>query len=378
MKTRLHSFGPVLAGFPLLLLAIGLFCLVTIGPDADPFRYFRRQVFFAVPGIAGMLALSTVHFARIEKCAYALYLGAVLVLLALLVAARPVRGVRAWFVVGGFTVQPSEFVKIVLVLALARFVSRVREWRLRDLALLLGLAGVPIALVVLQPDLGMSLVMAFGTVAVMVAGRVPWKILFGLAGILLVLSPVVFLFGLREYQRQRIIALVDPEKAEAGKRDQQDQAMRLFASGGLAGRGLGEATQAQPYYLPERHNDFVFSVIGEEMGFVGSLLTLLLFGGILWAGLRCAVRHRDPFPRIAMTGLCAILYLQVFSHLGMTMGLLPVTGLTLPFVSYGGSSLWSSFAAVGVMLSIARHWKPAFSSHELPENSYALDLPGIR
>lgn len=380
MKEWLRSIHPVIAGSAVLLLLIGLFCLHSISPGDAPGLggLVSKQCLFALLGILAMAALSTVHFSRMERAAYPLYAGGVMVLMALLVFTRPVRGVRAWFTLGPLTLQPSEFIKIIVVIALARFVSRVGDWRFRDIAALLAMASFPIGLVVIQPDLGMCIVMSFSVVAVMVAGRVPWRVLGAIAGVMLVLAPILFCVGLKEYQRQRILALVVPDRAARGMRDQQEQALRLFGSGLLTGKGLGEASLAPPYYLPERHNDFIFSVVGEEMGFLGATLVLALYGAMLLICLRVAARHRDPFPRVTMVGLISLFYMQIVSNVGMTLGLLPVTGLTLPFLSYGGSSLLASFAVVGIMLSIAGHWKPAFSNRELPERTYALRLPCIR
>lgn len=380
MSAWLRSLNPLLAGCALLLFVIGVFCLETIAPEeAAPMGGFAsKQMIFGLLGVSLMVALSLIHFSRLERFAYPMYLGGVIVLVALLVLTRPVRGVRAWFSFGGFTIQPSEFVKIALVIAMARFVSRVGAWTIRDIAKLLALAALPIGLVVVQPDLGMCIVMSFSVLAIMVAGRVPWRVIGALLGTIVLMAPILFFVGLREYQRQRVLALVAPEKAERGMGDQQSQALRLFSSGGWIGKGLGEASLAPPYYLPERHNDFIFSIVGEEMGFVGTALVLILYGAILLVCLRAAARHRDPFPRVAMVGLLSLFYMQVFSNIGMTLGLLPVTGLTLPFLSYGGSSLLSSFVIVGAMLSIAGHWKPSFSDRELPEHSYELALPCMR
>lgn len=380
MKEWFRSIDPIIAGSALLLLLIGLFCLHSISPEdaAGLNGLVSKQSLFALLGICAAAALSMIHFSRVERVAYPLYIAGVILLVGLLVFARPVRGVRAWFTLGPFTLQPSEFVKIVVVIALARFVSRVGDWRIRDVAAVLAMASVPIGLVVVQPDLGMCVVMSCSVMAVLVAGRVPWRVLGSLAGLALVAAPVLYAVGFKEYQRQRILALVVPERAARGMRDQQDQALRLFGSGHLTGRGLGEASLAPPYYLPERHNDFIFSVVGEEMGFLGSALVLALYGAILLVCLRIAARHRDPFPRVAMVGLLSLFYMQIVSNMGMTLGILPVTGLTLPFLSYGGSSLLASFAVLGIMLSIAGHWKPAFSHRELPEHSYALRLPCMR
>jgi rod shape determining protein RodA len=380
MKEWLRSLNPVIAGTALILLLIGLFCLQSISPGGSSGlgSLVSKQALFALLGVSAMAALSMIHFSRVERVAYHLYAAGVFLLIVLLLFTRPVRGVRAWFTLGPFTLQPSEFVKIMLVVALARFVSRVGEWRIRDVAAVLVLAALPIGLVVVQPDLGMCIVMSFSVLAVMVAGRVPWRVLGALLGLAVVAMPILFAVGLKEYQRQRILALVVPDKAARGMRDQQDQALRLFGSGMWTGKGFGEASLAPPYYLPERHNDFILSVVGEEMGFLGTALVLVLYGGMLLVCLRVASRHRDPFPRVAMVGMISLFYMQIVSNIGMTLGLLPVTGLTLPFLSYGGSSLLASFSIVGIMLGIAGHWKPVFSARELPEHTYELRLPCMR
>jgi rod shape determining protein RodA len=364
----------------LLLCALGLSALASLAPEEGDVQRSNvsRQALFVATGMALMLAGSMIHPSRVRKSAYVLFGAGLAALVALLLFAPEVRGVRAWFKVAGITVQPSEFAKIFMVLALARFAAAREEWRPRDVAAFALLAGIPLGLVAVQPDLGMTLVMAAGAIVVLWTSQVPLKYVGSLALAILLLSPLVYQFGLKEYQKQRIVALVSPDRAQAGKRDQQDQAMRLVSLGGPAGRGLGQANNSGAYYLPERHNDFIFTVVAEELGFLGTLLVLTLFGWIFHQCIRVALGTRDGFARLCVMGLGAQLFVQVVSNIGMNLGLLPVTGLTLPFMSYGGSSLWASFLLAGAIMSVSSHWTPSFSSRELPANQYALQLPRMK
>jgi rod shape determining protein RodA len=382
MREWLRTVNWPVAASALGLFLIGLASLSSLSPDDDGPDVTRgamsKQFIFGAAGVGLMLGLSMVHFSRLRRSAVFWYVAGIAGLVALLVLARPVRGVRAWFSFGGLTIQPAEFAKIAVVVMLARYAAGRTEWTAGQVTKFLAIAALPVALVLKQPDLGMATVIAFSAFVVMLASEIRIKVIAALVGVVVLAAPLAYQFVLKEYQRQRILAVFSPEKAEVGKRDQQEQAMRLMGSGTTLGRGLGQATTAGPYYLPERHNDFILTVVGEEMGFLGVVLVLALFGLILLQCVRAAERTREPFARLCVIGLGAQLFVQVVSNVGMNLGLLPVTGLTLPFVSYGGSSLVANFLLAGVIMSVATHWVPSFSSKEMPASSYSLALPGIR
>jgi rod shape determining protein RodA len=380
MREYLRNFNWPVALAAVLLCGLGLMSLVSLSPEGSDLSRSQvsKQLVFAATGAAIMLVTSMIHHNRIRKMAYALYGLGILSLVALLTIAPPVRGVRAWFSFAGFTIQPAEFVKIFVVIALARFASTREEWKAKDLALFLAMAGLPMGLVAMQPDLGMTIVIAFSVFIVMVTSEIRMKLIGGMVLAIVLISPLVYQFGLKEYQKQRILAMVSPDKARAGMNDQQDQAQRLIAIGGPTGRGMGEATNSGAYYLPERHNDFIFTVVGEEMGYLGTFLVMTLFSLILYQCVRVALGTREVFARLCIMGLGSQIFLQVLSNIGMNLGLLPVTGLTLPFMSYGGSSLWANFLLVGVILSVSGHWVPSFSSREMPANQYQLALPRMK
>lgn len=380
MREYLRNFNWQVALAAVMLCAIGMHSLVSLSPEGSDLSRSQvtKQLVFAASGLVVMLIVSMIHHNRIRRTAYVLYGLGFLSLVALLTIAPPVRGVRAWFSFAGFTIQPAEFVKIFVVIALARFAASREEWKLKDLAVFLGMAGVPMGLVALQPDLGMTIVIAFSVLIVMMTSEIRVKWIAGLMLAIVLISPLVYQFGLKDYQKQRILAMVSPDKARAGMTDQQDQAERLIAVGGWFGRGLGEANNQGAYYLPERHNDFIFTVPGEEMGYLGTFLIMTLFAVILFQCVRVALGTREIFARLCVMGLGSQIFLQVLSNVGMNLGLLPVTGLTLPFMSYGGSSLWANFLLIGVILSVSGHWVPSFSAREMPANQYQLVLPRMK
>lgn len=368
----------------LLLTILGLVSLYSLAPEDDasaPLHksHWIKQAAFASLGACAMIATASIATpARLQRWSYFLAGVGVLSLVAVLLFGRTVNHARSWFDLGGIAVQPSEFARLFTVLALARFASRTEAWTDRRVLSLVGLASFPILLVAKQPDLGMSLVLLSGLAAVLIAAPVPRRTLIELLVLAILLVPLAYTFALKPYQRDRIAAMLWPDQAKTGQRDQQEQALRLVAAGGLGGRGLGAARLERPYTVPERHNDFIFTVIAEETGFLGTVLVLSLFAMILQLSLRASVRTRDPFTRLALAGLSAQLAAQVISNIGMNLGLLPVTGLTLPFVSYGGSSLLACFLQAGCLMSLAGHWTPVFSGEAIPEGSYSLGLPLIK
>lgn len=380
----MRKLNGYVVGASILLCVLGLISLSSLTPPTDAKGHttfqaqFWKQVIFLCVGVVAMFVLAFTPITRLSKMSYVLYALAIAALVGLFVIAKPVRGVRAWYLLGSITIQPAEFAKVALILAVARFMASVENWKAGHYLELLILAAVPVGLTAVQPDFGLSFLMSATFFLMLLASPVRWKFIAGLVLVVMALAPLVFMFGLREYQRDRILALVSPSKVSPEKRDQQQQAVKLTAIGGIAGRGIGEATLSYPYYLAERHNDFIFSVIGEEMGFAGTLLVLVLFGLILYQALLIAFKTRDLYTRMAVVGCASALFVQTAINLGMTLGLLPVTGLTLPFVSYGGSSLVSSFLLAGVILSANAHWVPAFSEKAIPNSQVALELPHLR
>jgi rod shape-determining protein RodA len=356
----------------LLLAGMGLLSLWTAEPLTDlsgtsiTQSNFLRQAVFLAAGLALMVLVALPNYQHYRRGALFLYIVCGIALAALLILGRYSRGARGWFAVGPFKVQPAEFMKIALVLSLARVLMYARDiTRWRGLLLPIALTAGPAALVLLQPDLGTALLFVPTLLAMLYAAGARKRHLAAIVAVLLVAAPLAYSFGLKEYQRNRLISFLFPEKVPPDLRYQQEQSVRACASGRFAGRGLGESGAALPFNVPDRHTDFVYSITAEEMGFAGSTFVLLLFALYFAQSLGIARQSREPFGRLTVTGLTALLATQTFINLGMTLGVAPITGVTLPFVSYGGSSLLTCCLAAGLVLNVGARWQPAFSSQAL-------------
>jgi rod shape determining protein RodA len=265
------------------------------------------------------------------------------------------KGAQAWFQVGSYQLEPSEFAKIALIVALAAACAHYKG-RLRALQLIsvLALAVVPFALIYKQPDLGTALVLGAILISVLlVAGaRGRHLALLGLVGVVGVTA--VLHFGvLKQYQKERLTAFLDPTTNTQASAYNLDQSKIAISSGGVSGKGLFRGTQTNLSYVPEQHTDFIFTAVGEQLGLVGSAMLLGLFVLMVWRTWRAAVVARDLCGTLICVGVLAMLVFQVFENVGMTMGIMPIAGIPLPFMSYGGSAVLASFAGVGLVLNVS-------------------------
>ncbi|MHA6317533.1 rod shape-determining protein RodA [Altererythrobacter sp. CAU 1778] len=284
--------------------------------------------------------------------------GAVLVLLVLVEALGAMGGgSQRWLNLGPIVLQPSELMKPAIVIALARFYSllplgMIPTWR--SLVPAGGLIAVPMLLVLLQPDLGTALAIGFGGVVVMFLAGLPmrWFAMAGAAG--LVIAPLAFFFGLKPYQQRRVTTFLDPESDPLGAGYHITQSKIAIGSGGLSGKGFGEGSQSHLQYLPEPQTDFVFATMAEEWGLIGGLFVLLVFGIILRWGLIVARNAPDRFSRLLASGMVATIFFYVAINLMMVMGLAPVVGIPLPFMSHGGSSMLTNMICLGLLMAVDR------------------------
>lgn len=322
----------------------------------DGSAYLVRHLLSAAVGLVLAVAVSRAGQARVRTAAPVVYLLALAALVAVLTpVGLTVNGSRSWIpLLGGFTLQPAEFLKVGLCVVLAVVLAAPAERGLapgtREVLLAGALVALPVGLVLLQPDLGSAaVVLALGAVVLAVAG-VPRRWLVG-AALLGVVVVVVALTTpvLSDYQRDRLTAFADPSADPQGSGYQTRMVRLAIGSGGLWGQGFMEGQRTQDGSVPYQLNDFVFSVAGEELGFVGATGLLLLLGFVVLRVLRVAGRADEPFGRLVAVGVAAWLAVQVVQNVGMNLGLLPVTGLPLPFVSYGGSSMVVSWLAVGLV-----------------------------
>ena len=342
----------------LAIVGLGLLMIYSATQHRPGFgrTYFvERQAIFTVIGIGVMVLVAGTDYRVFRDFAPAIY---VVCLLALALVLTPLgsnrRGTQAWFQLGPFQLQPSELAKVALIVCLSAYVSAHRgELDGRRMITVLVLAAVPMALIQAQPDLGTNLVFAsilMGTL--LVAGARPRHMAgLVLAGVLAVVA--VFQLGVvKEYQRDRLGAFIDPESDTLRSAYSLRQSTIAIANGGLLGKGLFKGTQTKLAYVPEQHTDFIFTVVGEELGLVGSALLLVLFALVVWRTWRAAALAKDLSGTLICVGVLAMLVFQIFENLGMTMGIMPITGIPLPFMSYGGSSSLATFAAMGLVLNV--------------------------
>jgi rod shape determining protein RodA len=313
-----------------------------------------RQVFYAGLGLAGMLAAVLFDYRRLERYAYVLYAFALFTLLLVPVMGSVGGGARRWIGLGVVSVQPSELVKISLVVVLARYFQRAHatgDLRLRDALPPAVLMAIPGALILAQPDLGTVGIMAivFLTVLFFAGLRLRSIVLLAVLG-----GAVVPLFWghLKPYQQQRVLTFLSPEMDPLGAGYHVIQSKIAIGSGMFWGKGYLHGTQNKLNFLPEQHTDFIFSVFAEEWGYAGALVLLAFYAALVLRGLEVASRAKDRFGALLAFGIVAIVFWQVVINVGMTSGVLPVVGIPLPFFSYGGSSLTTMMMAVGLVINI--------------------------
>lgn len=345
------------------ILAIGVVMVYSASAVAafhdygDAYYYVKRQLIFAVLGIVSMLFMMNVEYTFWRKWAVPLLLICFGMLLIVLIPGIGVvrGGARSWLGIGSFGIQPSEFMKLAMILFLAKLLAekhnQITQFT-RGLLPPLGIMGMAFGLIMLQPDLGTGAVMIGASLLVIYVAGAKLTHLGGLA--LVGVFGFVGLIAAAPYRLQRITAFLDPWQDPLGAGYQSIQSLYAIGPGGLVGLGLGMSRQKYNY-LPEPQTDFIFSILAEELGFIGGALLILLFLLLIWRGMRTAMMLSDPFGSFLATGIVGIIAVQVLINIGVVIGLLPVTGVTLPLVSYGGSSLTLLLTALGLLLNLSRY-----------------------
>jgi rod shape determining protein RodA len=313
-----------------------------------------RQAFYAGVGFLGMIAVVLVDYRRLERYAYVVYAGSLVLLLAVPLVGSVGNGARRWIDLGPVALQPSEMVKVALVIALARYFHRAQstgDVRLVDAIPAFVLLAIPAALVLVQPDLGTMGVIAIVAFSVLFCAGLRLRVIFMLAAIAAGALPL--LWGhLKPYQQQRVLTFISPEMDPLGAGYHVIQSKIAIGSGMFWGKGYLHGTQNKLNFIPEQHTDFIFSVFAEEWGYVGALVLIGLYAALVLRGLMIAYRAKDRFGALLTFGVVSIVFWQVVINVGMTSGILPVVGITLPFFSYGGSSLTTMMVAVGLMINV--------------------------
>ncbi len=360
VPTPANHIDWILVGAVVALSLLGVLMVfsATKGPGGDQptTTYFlQRQLMFVVLGWGVMAAMAAIDYRHFRDWAIPMS-GIAVALLVLVISplGSESNGAQAWFQVAGFQLQPSEFAKIVFILGMAAFLTFDRaDLDGRRLLVAFGLAAVPIGLIMLQPDLGTVLVFVFAALGMItVAGVRPRHLalvaLVAIVGTVLILNSPI----LKAYQVDRLTSFVSPDSDTQGAAYNTKQAQVAIAGGGLTGQGLFHGEQTRLNYVPEQHTDFIFTVVGEELGFLGGAVVLGLLGVIVWRIWRTAQLSRDAYGMLVCVGILSMVVFQVFENSGMTMGIMPVTGIPLPFLSYGGSAILTECAAMGLVLSV--------------------------
>ena len=344
-----------------LAIVLGSFGLVTLysvvnaGALAPQKILYLKQMIWFGAGLVLMVISFLFNYKLLDRYAYAVYIFCILLLIAVLFFGKYVSGSQRWLVLGPISIQPSEIVKIAVIITLASYYSKnayTRGFTLRQLFTPVILVLVPFALIVRQPDLGTALLIVLIAGSMTVFVKIERRSFLYLMATGMVTIPLVW-FLLKEYQKQRILTFLNPDRDPLGAGYHIIQSKISIGSGMLAGKGYLKGTQNALSFLPEQHTDFIFSVLAEEWGFVGSAILILLFLLLIIWGLNIAHSCRDPFGTIMAVGISAMIFWQAFVNIGMVMGLMPVVGVPLPFISYGGSSIATMMIAVGLLINVS-------------------------
>ena len=346
-----------LATTVLLLVVVGLLSIYSIGQDTNS-QIFERQLVYVVLGLFLMFIFALLDYRVFRDNNFillGLYFFSLLLLAGVLLMGKEIRGVSSWFRLGQWGFEPVELIKIVLILILAKYFSlrHIEVYRLRHL-IISGLYVIfPLILILLQPELGYVLVIILIWLAIVVVAGIKFKHLLLLALIGIIIFSLGWFFLLKDYQKERITSFLNPYSDPLGRGYNIIQSTIAVGSGKLFGQGLGRGTQSQLNFLPEQHTDFIFATIAEEWGFLGSAFLLILFGILFYKLIRISLNSSNNFARLFPIGLATMFLAQVIINVGMNIGLLPIIGIPLPFVSYGGSSMVMNFIALGIIQSIA-------------------------
>lgn len=355
MFQKILKFDWILILVTLLLLGVSLIALYSISTagESGSANVFSRQLLFALVGLAVMTIFIFVDYHYLGSYSTAIYFLTLFILVLVIILGSTIRGTAGWIGLGSFHIQPVEIAKLALIIFLASFISK-KKTELGGVVRLVAsfvLTGIMIFLVAKQPDFGSAMVLIGIWLGMMLFSGINKKHFIVLVLIGAVVSTAGWFF-LADFQKNRILNLVNPEVDPRGSGYNALQSLIAVGSGGITGLGIGHGSQSQLNFLPEKHTDFIFAVITEELGLIGSILILILYAALFYRIKKIAVASPDNFGYLLSAGVMVMFFMQVVINIGMNIKLMPITGLPLPFLSYGGSSLITSFIALGIILNI--------------------------
>ncbi len=359
----LRDLDPFLIGATLMISALSLFMIYSSTHErlrsegVDEFYFVKRQGAAIFVGLVVLAVLLAIDYRKLRDfSALAYIVTVVLLLIVLSPIGSSARGSQAWFQLpGGFQFQPSEIAKFGIIIAVAGYANEHRgemnPWRL---TVTIGLAAVPLGLVMIQPDLGTAMVLGLVVIALLAVAGASIRHLLVLALLSLTFVVAIVNVGvLRQYQVDRLTSFVNQGGDKRNTTYNTDQSKIAIGTGGVTGRGFGNGPQTGGGFVPEQHTDFIFTAVGEELGFIGAATLLALFAVVIWRTWRAALLARDFFGTLVCVGVLAMFSFQIFENIGMTMGIMPVTGIPLPFMSYGGSSTLTDFACIALVANVS-------------------------
>lgn len=356
-RKMIANFNWWLFGLVLLVSAFGVVVVYSANHGRPEIFYrnlYVKQVFWILYGLIAMLAALVIDYRVWSRNAYFIYAITIAALIYTLFFGTIASGARRWIQLGPLSIQVSEFAKFALIITLAKYFESKRpakQYRFIDLLVPGILTGIIGLLIALQPDLGTAMIVFFVFFVFIISVELPSKTLFAIFGVVFLSVPLLW-FLLRDYQKNRLLTLFNPEADPLGSGYHAIQSKIAIGSGGFWGKGLFAGTQSRLNFLPEKHTDFIFSVFAEEMGFVGVVVLFTLYLIFILKGLNVAYRARDRFGLFLALGIIGSMAFYIVVNIGMTIGIFPITGIPLPLLSYGGSSLITNYFAIGILLNI--------------------------
>ena len=360
-RSNLHNFDWTLLAIVLSICAIGILNIYSAGYSYDALErqspFYIKQIQWILLGLIAMIITFSIDYRFLAKGAYVIYCIAIALLMLVHIFGYTMHGSQRWLSIGGLAFQPSEVMKLSIILVLARYFEDHKSnqpYKLRELIVPALIIMLPFLLILKQPDLGTALIIVLISASIIFFIGVNWKSFLIASSGALLSAPIVWHF-LKDYQKDRLIIFFNPERDPLGAGYHIIQSMIAVGSGGLWGKGFLNGTQTQLKFLPEQQTDFVFSVFAEEWGFTGGFVLIILFMSLVFWSLKIALHARDLSGTVIAFGIVCLFSWQVFINIGMVLGVLPVVGIPLPFLSYGGSAMLSFMAAIGLLMNINAH-----------------------